>query len=133
MTTFIDTNVLIALMNPDEPHHAWATEAFKKCKSDGPAIISDIVYCEFSIAMDSQEVLNETLEAFALERYPTPDAAFFRAGRAYKTYRTRKGTKNNVLPDFIIGAVAELAEAPLLTANHRDYEGYFPRVELIHP
>ncbi len=83
--------------------------------------------------MENQEVLNETLEAFALERYSTPDAAYFRAGRAYKLYRARDGAKTNVLPDFIIGAVAEVAEAPLLTANHKDYAGYFPEVELIHP
>ena len=45
---------------------------------------------------------------------------------AYKDYLRRGGNKTNVLPDFLIGAIAEVAEAPLITANQKDFLGYFP-------
>jgi predicted nucleic acid-binding protein len=38
-----------------------------------------------------------------------------------------------VLPDFLIGAAAEVADAPLVTANAKDFRTYFPGVTLIQP
>jgi hypothetical protein len=62
------------------------------------------------------------------------DAALVRAGVAFKQYRTQNSRpKTNVLPDFIIGAIAEVADAPLLTANSADFAAYFPKIILISP
>jgi predicted nucleic acid-binding protein len=38
-----------------------------------------------------------------------------------------------VLPDFFIGAHAQIARLPLLTRDTRRYRSYFPEVELIAP
>lgn len=134
MTTFIDTNVIIAILKPTEPHHLWSVNQLKTCKANGPALVCDIVYCELSIGMSTQAEVDHAILTLALERYnQTDDAVLWRAGRAYKQYRAQSGTKNNVLPDFLIGAAAEVTGTPLLTANHKDYVGYFPKVTLIHP
>ena len=45
MTTFLDTNIVIALLNPDDHFHGWAVENLKALRTDGPTIVSDIVYC----------------------------------------------------------------------------------------
>jgi len=52
----------------------------------------------------------------------------------FKEYRSRtKGKqKSSVLPDFFIGAIAEV-NAPLMTDNARDFVSYFPDVELVTP
>lgn len=133
MTTFLDTNVLIYLTTPTDPHHDWAMQQLEACKARGPAIIADMVYCEFSVAFLSKADVDSVVSAFALERYPTTDTALFRAGKAFKQYRSQQGTKNNVLPDFLIGAIAEEAGAPLVTLNPKDFVGYFPTVQLISP
>jgi predicted nucleic acid-binding protein len=63
-----------------------------------------------------------------------PDESFFRAGRAFKKYKDENhGQKTNVLPDFLIGAQAETAQAPLLTGNKKDFVDYFPNLNLICP
>jgi predicted nucleic acid-binding protein len=36
-----------------------------------------------------------------------------------------------VLPDFFIGAHAQVTRSPILTRDARPYRAYFPRVELI--
>lgn len=133
MTTFLDTNVLIYLTTPTDPHHGWAMQQLEACKANGPAIIADMVYCEFSVAFPAKADVDTVVSAFALERYPTTDTALFRAGKAFKQYRSQQGTKNNVLPDFLIGAIAEEAGAPLVTLNPKDFLGYFPTVKLISP
>jgi predicted nucleic acid-binding protein len=133
MTTFLDTNVLIGLTKPSDTHHGWATQQLIACKANGPAIIADMVYCEFSVAMPDIAAVDAVVAAFALERFVTSDAALFRAGKAYQQYRAQQGTKTNVLPDFLIGAIAEQANAPLLTSNPKDFVGYFPNIQLITP
>lgn len=134
MTTLVDTNILISLLDPNHQHHAWSSAQLVARKVIGPALICDIVYCEFSVGMASQAHVDTAIQTLAIDRIGrSSDAALYRAGQAYKKYRGQQGTKSNVLPDFLIGAVAELAGVPLLTANGGDYAGYFPQVTLICP
>jgi len=133
MTTFVDTNVLIAILRPSEPHHAWSVEQLQKCKMGGPAIIADIVYCEFSIGMATKNDVDAAIAGLGLERLSESDEVLFRAGKAYKKYKESGGSKTNVLPDFLIGALAEVTGSPLITANKKDFVGYFPNVKIISP
>ncbi|MER9797966.1 PIN domain-containing protein [Mesorhizobium sp. M0142] len=135
MTTFLDSNIVIALINDNEPNHAWSVNELIARKTQGPAVISDVVYSEITATMKDVAEVNSVIEALGLERYPSKDVALFRAGRAFKEYRDRtKGQqKSGVLPDFFIGAIAEVENAPLMTDNSRDFVGYFPSVALITP
>lgn len=133
MITLLDTNVLICMLNPNEQHHIWSVTEVTASKAKGPVIIADIVYCEFSIGMSSQAYADTAILKLGIERMRCSDAVLFRAGRAYKQYRSNKGTKLNVLPDFLIGAMAEVLDIPLVTANPRDVLTYFPGVNLLKP
>jgi predicted nucleic acid-binding protein len=133
MTTFLDTNVLIFLLDEGAQHHAWAAEQLALRKEQGPIIISDIVYCEFCVGMNSREDADAAVTGLALERLGMSDGALYRAAQAFKQYKDNGGQKKRVLPDFLIGATAELANAPLLTANADDFDGFFPTLELIAP
>jgi hypothetical protein len=132
MTTFLDSCVVIALLNDNEPLHEWSVAEVIKCKENGPAVICDIVYCEASVAMRTCGELDEAIAEWGLERIRLSDEALFRAGRAFLQYRhENKGPKLGVLPDFLIGATAEVHGAPLMTNNKKDFVGYFPNVVLI--
>ncbi|HEX3948974.1 MAG TPA: type II toxin-antitoxin system VapC family toxin [Steroidobacteraceae bacterium] len=134
MTTFVDTNVVIYLLDADSPFHEWSFAEVTKAKENGPVILPDIAYTELSIGMESKEATDEALAELAFDRLPCSDASLFRAGRAFKKYRDEnEGTKNNVLPDFLIGAQAEIMGAPLLTADRARFVEYFSEVALICP
>ncbi|HUZ91643.1 MAG TPA: type II toxin-antitoxin system VapC family toxin [Methylocella sp.] len=132
MTTFLDSCVVIALLNDSDRLHEWSVKEVTKCKENGPAVICDIVYCEASVAMKTRDELDEAIAEWGLERIHLRDDALFRAGRAFMKYRTEnKGPRLGVLPDFLIGATAEVHGAPLITDNKKDFIGYFPKVVLI--
>lgn len=134
MITFLDTSVLIHLLNPDAKMHSWSARQFESCKANGPVVVTDIVYCEFSVGMPSKEAVDAALSVLAVERHTTSDEVLFRAAAAFRQYKDQnKGPKLNVLPDFLIGASAEVVGVPILTTNPRDFLKYFPDVQTIAP
>jgi predicted nucleic acid-binding protein len=62
-----------------------------------------------------------------------PSASAFLAGKVFLEYRRNKGTRSTTLPDFFIGAHAEVAQLELLTRDTVRYRTYFPTVRLRAP
>jgi predicted nucleic acid-binding protein len=133
MTIFLDTNIVIALLDDNHMYHAWSVAELEKADRR-PAVVSDVVYCEVSVGMPDQATLDKAIADLNLERFSFKDDALFRAGEAFKLYRdVKKGTKTGVLPDFLIGAIAETENTPLMTTNERDFTGYFDNLQLVSP
>jgi predicted nucleic acid-binding protein len=133
MTTFVDTSVLIDVLDETAKHHSWCAEQFEKAKASGPVFVSDVVFSELSVTMPTVGEAQEVIEQLALIRCGYSDAVLFRAGKAYAQYRANKGQKLNVLPDFFIGALAETKDAPLLTRDPKKVGTYFPQIKLVTP
>jgi len=133
MTAILDTSMLIGLTKPSDPWNVWATAQFTTLKQQGPLILLDIVYAEVSVGMKDKHSMDSVVFQLGLQRYPGNDEALYRAGEAFRLYKTRKGQKQRVLPDMIIGAVAEIERIPLITANPADIISYFPSVQIISP
>src|SRR5688500_348386 len=102
MTTFLDSSVLIDMLDEQSPHYAWSSAAFEKAKASGPVIVSDVVYSEFSVTLNSEGDADAVIQKLALVRCGYSNQALFRAGKAYSRYRKNKGQKLNVLPDFFV-------------------------------
>ena len=133
MTTFIDTNILIDVTKEDSEHHVWSVERLNDARSRGPVIVSDIVYCEFAVAIPEQDQIDEAIGRLDLERCGYSDAALYRAARAFRAYRDKGGPRENLLPDFLVGALAETEDVALLTRDPARIRTYFPDVQLIEP
>ncbi len=56
-----------------------------------------------------------------------------RAARAQAEYKKRGGTRDILIPDFLIGANAEFYSKKILTTNSRDFMKCFPEVEVYTP
>lgn len=134
MTTLVDTNIVIALMDPRDPHHVNVLAKANELKALGPLIVSDMVYCESSVTLSRQEDMDEAIARLGFDRVSPSDNALFIAGKVFDKYRKiNKGPKLGVLPDFVIGATAEAMGLPLFTTNPKDFVGYFPTVTIIMP
>ena len=130
---FVDTNVLLDVVTDDENFAKWSIAQLEAAALQGDLVINDSVYAELSVGYREKERLDAFIEAAGLRLEMMPRDALFLAGKAFSSYRRSKGTKQNVLPDFFIGAHATVLSVPLLTRDARRYRTYFPSLELICP
>ena len=130
---FVDTNVLLDVVTDDENFAEWSISQLEAAALQGDLLINDSVYAELSVGYRKKERLDAFIEAAGLRHEMMPRDALFLAGKAFSSYRRAKGTKQNVLPDFFIGAHATVLSVPLLTRDARRYRTYFPSLELICP
>ena len=99
----------------------------------GSVAINPIIYAELSPAFGDPTSLDARLAELTVERLQLPYDAAFLAGRAFLRYRRSGGLRRSPLPDFFIGAHAQVAELTVLTRDANGFETYFPTVRLISP
>ena len=131
--TLVDTNVLIDVLSDDPNWRAWSIDRLEQRSGHGPLLINDVIYAELSSRFSTEELLDRKVSQLNVSLQGMPKRALFLAGHAYERYRRAGGTRTGVLPDFFIGAHAQVAKWPLLTRDMRRYRTYFPDVELIAP
>ncbi len=128
-----DTSVLLDLATRDRAWFEWSNTQFTKASLSGPILINPIIFAELAPAFDSVTELDSWLDPEFFERLPLPYDAGWVAAQAFIEYRRRGGTRNRVLPDFYIGAHAQVAGVPLVTRDTGHFGTYFPDVPLITP
>jgi predicted nucleic acid-binding protein len=131
--TLVDTNVLIDVLTRDPAWLDWSIEQLDRQAAQGPLVINEAIYAELSVGFASEEAITDALAEFAVEFHRTPLSGLFLAGKAFRRYRRAGGRRTGVLPDFFIGAFAQVAGLPVLTRDARRYRAYFPEVEVIAP
>jgi hypothetical protein len=133
VTTFVDTSVIIPLFDQTSEHHDWCRQQIETASAAGPVVVSDVVYAEVSVGMPDRQQTDDALARYAFSRSGYSDEVLYRAGRAFREYRANAGPRESLLPDFFIGALAEIEGEPLLTRDTAKVRTYFPTVRLIEP
>lgn len=127
----VDTNILVDISSG---HPVWAersAEALLRAAARDQLAINAVIFAEFSIGFQSVEACEAELARLEIAMAEMPNAALFRAGRAFVAYRRKGGTRTGTLPDFFIGAHAEQSSCPLLTRDAGRYATYFPEVTIL--
>jgi predicted nucleic acid-binding protein len=133
VTTFIDSCVLIDLIENDPVWADWSQTALEKAATRGPMIINVAVYAEIANSFASESDLEAFVRATQLQLKPIPRAAAWLAAKAHQRYRKSKGAKSTTLPDFFIGAHAQVESLTLLTRDGTRFATYFPALTLRLP
>lgn len=129
----VDTNVLLDVVTDDPKWADWSQHQLEAASLRDRLIINTVIYAELSIRYERIEELDEILGETEIAVVEIPRPALFLAGKVFRDYRRRGGTKSGVLPDFFIGAHAAVARFPLLTRDATRYRSYYPTAELIAP
>ena len=131
--TLVDTNVISDILTPGSEWQVWSIDRIDECRRRGALLSNEIVFAELSARLSSEAAVQTVFArlGIAFERMPT--AALFAAGKVYRKYRAAGGSRSNVLPDFFIGAHAQISKLAILTRDARPYRTYFPDVKLITP
>ena len=96
-------------------------------------MINPIVFAEVALAFDSQGELEAHLRPQEYQRRPLPWNAAMLTAKAFLKYRRAGGARTSPLPDFYIGAHAQVERLTLLTRDAARYRTYFPKVKVISP
>ena len=129
----VDTNVILDVVEDDPDWANWSQTRLDAAALQYTLLINSVIYAELSIAYLRIEELEAMLSTAGFRMEPIPREALFLAGKVFRQYRNRGGTRTGVLPDFFIGAHAAVAGIPLLTRDPRRYRSYFPGLDMIHP
>lgn len=133
LTGMADTNVLLDASGPPSEWRDWSERALRPFLERGPLMINPIIYAELAAGYARREDLDGAFPAGTFHREDLPWEAAFLAGHAFLSYRRRGGTRTSPLPDFFIGAHAQVNGYFLITRDTRRYRAYFPRVRLVSP
>jgi len=131
--TLVDSNVLLDIFTRTPNWWDWSLMQLADAALHGPLLINDVIYAETSIRFPNIDDFDEALAKAGTTVAPIPRMALFLAGKAFTQYRSAGGVRTGVLPDFFIGAHADVERLPLLTRDTRRYRNYFPNVVLIAP
>lgn len=132
MDTFlVDTSVLMDLVTEDEKWFDWSARQIETLAEEHLPAINQVICAELSPAFNHRRELDRCLATFT--RLDLSYEVGWVAGKAHEKYAQRGGHRLVPLPDFFIGAHAEVAGLRLLTRDVRRIRTYFPRVALICP
>lgn len=129
----VDTNVLVDVLQDDPQWANWSIGQLRAQASIHRLSINPIIYAEMSLSFSTLEGLDSAVSTLALELHDIPRPALFLAAKAFVRYRRRGGSKQQVLPDFFIGAHAAVEGWPLLTRDASRFRSYFPTLDVIAP
>jgi predicted nucleic acid-binding protein len=125
----LDSNVLIEIVQrPDSPLNGWL---YAHLEHD--LRINPIIFAELSPSFARCEDLEGYLASIDIAIEPLALAECHRAGLAHAEYRRRGGERKTILPDFLIGAQAEMRGWPLVTRDRKGFASYFPELQIIDP
>lgn len=128
-----DTNVLLDIATRDPIWQSWSENQLRAAASQGSILINPIIYAELAPAFMSAADLDRWLDPSFFQRLPLPYSVDWPAAHAFTAYRSSGGTKTSPLPDFYIGAHAQVENRTLVTRDAARYRTYFPTVTLIAP
>ncbi len=130
--TFIDSSVLLDVFTEDPRWGAWSEAQLTKAAQSGAIVLNAVVLAEIAPRFSRVETLRSALPSMAVIEEIPPAAAFL-AGHAHANYRRAGGTREAILPDFLIGAHAAVTGRPLLTRDPRRVATHIPGASLIAP
>ena len=138
MTSAVDTNVLVALWDPDDTLNSAAQAALDAAFARGTLVISGAVFAELlAFPSRTERFLNQFLnDTGIIVDWSTDETIWRAAGKSFQKYANRRrkqrsGEPRRILADFLIGAHAFEKGYSLLTLDDGIYRAAFPKLHIV--
>jgi predicted nucleic acid-binding protein len=135
----LDTNVLIYASDESSENCRWARRLIAEGVSGGGASVNAVSIAEVCVGDAEPQTVADRIRSWGVAVLDVPAAASEVCASAYLAYRMRRKADSGKdapavpLPDFFIGAHAQIMGWTLATADEARFKKYFPAVPLRSP
>ncbi len=134
----LDTNVLIYAFEAESPFSDWARQVIAEAVVGEGAMVNPVVLAELCVGDARPDQVADRILSWGVEIASLPASAAVVCAAAFRKYRKRvretgKPVATMPLPDFFIGAHAQVTASRLATADLSRYETDFPKLALVSP
>ncbi len=135
----LDSNVLIYASDERSKLCGWARHVIAEGVSGDGAAVNAVSVAEVCVGDAEPETVADRIRSWGVAVLDVPAAASQVCARAYLAYRMRRKADSGKdspavpLPDFFIGAHAQVMGWTLATADKDRFRKYFPAVPLMLP
>jgi len=130
---FVDSNVVIDVLERDSEWFGWSSEQIANASGDDIVTASSIVVAECAGRFADLAEVVAAFGALDITIEDLPLEAAFSAGGLFRSHRRATSDRKRILADFLIGAHVAYAGGALITRDTRLYRTYFPQLTLITP
>jgi predicted nucleic acid-binding protein len=135
----LDTNVIVDALDKSQTNHQWAKKQIEDVVAGEGGGISVVTLAELCAGARNPLDVEPEIKRFGLTMHDVSAAAALICGTAYRRYvLARRSSGGGLspkmpLPDFFIGAQAEVMGWKIATRDQGRFEKYFPTVVLVTP
>jgi len=134
-----DTNVIIDVLDEDEAHHQWAVKQLVSAVLNEGAVVSAVTVAELCAGDRYPEEVESDLHKWGFQITDIPAKSAALCSKAYHRYVTARRVSGGSpppkmpLPDFFIGAQAQVMGWKIATRDQARFKNYFSTVPLLTP
>ena len=135
----LDTNVVVDALDKDQAHHSWSKKQIEDAVAGDGGGISVVTLAELCAGAREPEGVEPEIKRLGITVQDVPAAVAAICGKAYRRYVTARrdsggsASPKTPLPDFFIGAQAEIMGWKLASRDEQRFKKYFPKVALLTP
>ena len=137
--TLFDTSVILDALYEDAEFYDWSSRLISESAAVAEAAVNAVTVAELCAGDRRPEQVERDLKDWGVKVLDVPVAAASVCGLAHRRYvQARRASGGGVaskipLPDFFIGAHAEVMGWKLATRDSERIAKYFPKVKLVTP
>jgi hypothetical protein len=135
----LDSNVIVDALDKSQANHQWAKKQIEDAVAAEGGGISVVTLAELCAGARNPADVEPEIKRWGLTVHDVPAAAASACGAAYRRHATARRNSGGgpspkmPLPDFFIGAQAQVMGWKIATRDQGRFEKYFPAVVLVTP
>jgi predicted nucleic acid-binding protein len=133
MITAVDSSVVFDVLVQDSRFFESAVGSLAAMGGEGALVACATVWAEVGAFFESPSAIADYMEIMDIQFVPLNVEAALAAAAAWRAYRHRGGTRDRLMPDFLVGAHALLQADRLLTRDAAFQRRNYPSLVVVDP